>query len=210
MLEVFLEVGVPLHLAVVPGQCQQKTAKYLVDLAEQRGGLIEFGQHGWLHTNHDLSGGYAEFGKMRSLSEQLADMSRGKRVMTELFGASSSEIFTPPFNSYDQNTVACAEALGFRGFGTWSGRVLTCPRSQFHLRPVELNCDFMAEYLPSPEAREAGSLCREICDRLAQDGYLGLMLHHEMLEQRDRKLLAGLLESLAGSPFVEFCPLSEY
>ena len=203
LLEVFSEAGVPLHLAVIPGQCQQKSAKQLVDLAGQCGGLVEFGQHGWQHVDH---GGYAEFGKMRSLPEQLADMSLGKRVMAEMFGESNSDIFSPPYNHYDQNTVACAEALGFRGFVTWSGQPFSRHRPQ--LRQIVLNCDFMARYFPRPVVQRTGSLSSEICNRFTEDGYLGLMLHHEMLGRRDRRLLAGLLELFTKSPLVRLRPLS--
>lgn len=204
LLEVFSEAGVPLHLAVIPGQCRQKSANQLVDLTGQCGCPIEFGQHGWQHTNH---GGYAEFGKMRSLPEQLADMSSGKRAMSEMFGESSCDVFSPPYNHYDLNTVACAAALGFRGFVTWSGQPFSLRRSR--LRQIVLNCDFMAQYLPCPVVQRAGSLSSEICDRLAEDGYLGLMLHHEMLGRRDRRLLAGLLELFAKSPLVRLRPLSK-
>jgi peptidoglycan/xylan/chitin deacetylase (PgdA/CDA1 family) len=77
--------------------------------------LIEIAQHGWTHQSIDPDNP-TEF-RGRPFDEQLHIIAGGKSHLEEVFGL-PIETFVPPFESYDADTVAVLEKLGFLYFSS--------------------------------------------------------------------------------------------
>ncbi len=79
-----------------------------------REGLVEAAQHGFTHQTRLLrdEGGWTEFAGLDYVS-QVDRIRQGKRMLEDNLRVPINT-FIPPWNSYDPNTLAALEHLGFR------------------------------------------------------------------------------------------------
>lgn len=97
-------------------------------------GLIEIAQHGYCHQRRRVTdkGSASEFFGLLS-DEQQRMIEAGRAQLARVFGRLPLG-FVPPWNSYDENTIACLEDLEFTYLSAnWSGalsaRLTMLPRS---------------------------------------------------------------------------------
>ena len=139
LAELFLDRGVPLHHAVIPGRSTDELAKWLVQLAESRPALIGIDMHGWKHERYN---GRPEFGAHVPEGIQKEHLIHGRGWMVERFGPSFSGVFVPPHGCYNRTTVSLLDQLGFQGLSAWArtgslrSRILSPIR--YHLNRGEL------------------------------------------------------------------------
>lgn len=128
-----LEVGVPVHLAIIP---QAVTLSLAETLAETMVPVV----HGWRHCNNGSAGQKkAEFGLGRSLPAAQADLSQSMARMRALFGARLSPMFVPPWNRFDPNLMPVLVELGFDALSTFLPRKQADPA--LGLRQINTHID---------------------------------------------------------------------
>ncbi len=192
LIRIFGEHDVPLDLAVIPTSIRNSTAARLRALVEMFPQKISLHQHGYAHLNHEQNGRKSEFGDSRAGALQLADITRGRQLLAELFGPVTDPIFTPPWNRCTSTTAACLREAGF----SYLSRDVTASeidtaglcelpiavdwfkkRQGFRLSPFEIGKSLSAA------AREQNAV--------------GVMLHHAVMDHDEYTRLGELLKLIS-------------
>lgn len=125
---------VPLLLAVIPHHATEALAGDV-----QSSSLIEIGQHGWQHFNHqqkELGEKASEFGARRTREQMAAEIIAGRITLLELFGEHFQRLFVPPWNRI---SPTAARILREQDYGlstfTWI--------APFHLPMVQCHLDII-------------------------------------------------------------------
>ncbi len=132
------ELGLPVHLAVIPRDAQTALAEYVSDQSV----LIPV-VHGWAHQNHaPADEKKAEFRLHRPLEAVVADAEAGLSRLRELFGAHLRPMFVPPWNRIDSKVAMQLHGLGYRVLSTATPRkiLLAAPglaQVNTHLDPID-------------------------------------------------------------------------
>jgi len=103
-----LSEGIPLALAVIPGNAETSLVKALAGHE-----TVRVVQHGWRHINH---GGAVkgELGPERALGERCDELAAGRDRLRAMFGAGVLPMLVPPWNRIGADLVPLLPALGFR------------------------------------------------------------------------------------------------
>jgi predicted deacetylase len=188
LLRLFGKHDVPLDLAVIPKSMRSSMAARLRALVETFPEKLALHQHGYAHVNHEQSGRKSEFGDRRSSALQLADITSGLQLLSDMFGPIVDPIFTPPWNRCTATTAACLREAGFRylsrdvtASAIYTAGLCELPiavdwfkkRAGIRLTPFEIGASLNAA------ARERSAV--------------GVMLHHAIMDQDERTRLAELL-----------------
>lgn len=171
--------AVPVDVAVIPSALAPALAGEL--LARPGIGLH---QHGLAHVNHEPEGRKHEFGPSRTASDQRADIAAGRERLAELLGDRVDPIFTPPWNRCTPETGHCLLELGFEVLSRESRAE---PLGLAGLAELPVHVDFV-RLEPEELARRAAAAIRA-------GGPLGVMLHHEVMDE-EAMLRAGELADL--------------
>jgi hypothetical protein len=179
LCDLFGALELPLDLAGFPVALHEGLAREL-----HSRGWLGLHQHGYAHSNHEVSGRKCEFGPSRSYDEQRHDIAAGHDALAEL--GIETALFTPPWNRCTADTGRALLDLGFT--------VL----SREH-RAEPLGLDGLAE-LPvhldvarlSPEDLDA-----RFAAHVAEGGPVGVMFHHAVMEREDFDRATELLRLLA-------------
>ena len=117
LLALSTDLGLPVHLAVIPLRATTALADRLAD-EETAVALV----HGWAHENHaPPDQKKAEFGHPRpDAAAQTAD---ALERLKALFGPRLLEMFVPPWNRIDPEMIARIAAQGYRALSTYTPRL---------------------------------------------------------------------------------------
>ncbi|MEX0328395.1 MAG: polysaccharide deacetylase family protein [Ruegeria sp.] len=132
------DLGVPVHLAVVPCDADADLAGF-VEQAPQLVPVV----HGWAHKNHaPPTEKKSEFRLHRPLTEAVEDARHGMARLQDLFGNRLCPMFVPPWNRVAQKVVEELPGLGFRILSTATPRkaALAAPgllQVNTHLDPID-------------------------------------------------------------------------
>jgi hypothetical protein len=168
LLDVFERRGVPLDVAAIPAALSPRVARELL----ARGVAVH--QHGFAHVDHERAGRKCEFGPGRSREAQLRDLAAGRARLRDLLGDAVEPIFTPPWNRCTQQTADCLAELGF-----------ACLSRESRAAPL----DGIAELPVHVDWLKRDGLA----ERLRDDGPVGIMLHHAVMDDADLRELDALL-----------------
>ncbi len=105
-----VDEGVPITHTVEPANVSDETVDWLLQQKAHDPRLIEITQHGYDHVERDVG----EFGGKRSHEDQFADLSRGRQMLVERFGAGFFPCLNFPFGPYNRSSMRAADDLGFR------------------------------------------------------------------------------------------------
>ncbi len=204
LLDLFESHAAPLDLAVIPAALQPQTGDALRDRRARWAGL-RFHQHGYAHVNHEREGRKCEFGPSRGLARQRADIRMGKDRLAALLG-DVDPIFTPPWNRCTQETVSALEREGFRAL---SREVNAAPLSLHSLYNLPVCVDWRRR---RGEVREtprdaAAAMAEQIAGGARR---VGLMLHHQILDDADFDALDALLNLLRAAPSTRLGSMMEF
>jgi hypothetical protein len=191
LLTVFDRLEMPIDLAVIPDAIAPTVARQLGHRA-RTSGLLGLHQHGFAHINHEPTGRKCEFGPARAIEEQRSDIERGRQRLLTLFGGELDPIFTPPWNRCVAGTATCLREAGIA--------VLSRDRTAEPL-DVEglLECPVASDWLLKRKGVRAthdtwaAELARAI--EIAQTP-VGVMLHHAVMDDEDRKSFGLVLRML--------------
>jgi hypothetical protein len=197
LLDCCLQFEIPLDLAVIP-KAINTGKKQLHDQVVASNGLIGIHQHGYSHNNHQLQGRKCEFGDDRSYRQQHADIKAGQDLLQDYFGDQVDSIFTPPWNRCNQDTVYALNDLGFTTLSrNHSGMPLNCQK----LRELPVNIDWFKKSNGKRLSQVAlGAMMAQVIN---SGETVGLMLHHELMDQIEMDRLYGLFELLGPHPMVK-------
>lgn len=196
LLDTFAENEVPVNLAVVPGTLTEACADLLKVQPH-----AEPHQHGWKHANHEADGRKCEFGRSRSYEQQLADIARGKRRMTELLGEGWVPVFTPPWNRCTDDTCRALCVLEFAGI---SKDRSTPPFAGCALPEVSTSVDIF-RWKNGRRLKTEEEIATEF---QASADPVGVLLHHKAMDFAAFEMLGELLRALRDSGRCRFHKLS--
>lgn len=131
------DVGVPVHLAIVPRNATQALARSIVNEP-----LVRPIVHGWAHRNHAPAGAHrSEFSDARSDKANRDDATEGLRKLNRMLPDRVLPIFVPPWNHIDAGAIAGLPAAGFQVLSTCDPRPVAGPGAGLvqintHLDPI--------------------------------------------------------------------------
>lgn len=129
LLSMGEDLGVPLHLAVIPKPAD-KDLSNLLEMHTDTTVLV----HGWTHTNRAPDGAKkAEFGHPRADAAQQAG--EGLQRLQSMFGARVLPMFVPPWNRIDPSVTGCLADVGYNAVSTYTPRAACCVAGV-----VQINC----------------------------------------------------------------------
>ena len=203
LLDLLAGLGLPVDLAAIPTQVGPALARELCERIDAPGAPVGVHQHGLAHVNHEREGRRAEFGSSRSAGDQRRDIRAGRDRLGALVGGRVAPIFTPPWNRCSAVTAACLGELGFRVLS----RDAAAPAANVPgLTEIPIHVDWFARRKGERLSRTA------VAERMAAAitrgaTPLGVMLHHAIMDERERASAGELLDLLADHPMVRPSPM---
>lgn len=193
MMTIFADTGAPLHMAVTPAWLTPARWQILREWA----GASEFvwHQHGWRHRNHQLSGKKGEFGTNRSREDKKADLSKGLEKLEAIMGREFRPIFTPPWNRIDAETGELLAEIGYAFVSRWEGEDKKVPLPD-RLPDIPVNVDLHTRTESDPETGLTALV--DQFRQAAATGRVGVMLHHQRMNDGAFVFLEQLLNAVAG------------
>lgn len=131
MVELFVKHQIPLCIGIIPFEATHRTQSRLFRSESPAGdseqhqiknliqsGAIEMMMHGFAHTDNNIGGkSKSKYGKSEfagdNYESQYQRLKSGKGYLDSLF-EKDVEVFSPPWNTYDKNTLRALKNLGFK------------------------------------------------------------------------------------------------
>ena len=161
---------------------------------------LELNQHGWRHANHEREGRKCEFGPSRAYAEQLADIAHGQARMTEAFGPHWFPVFIPPWNRCVEDTYRALDQLDFRALSVKQGHSVV---TGYRFKEISITLDLF-NWRGGASLKPAEEFIDELVAQLSQRRTIGVMLHHEVMDELAFAFLESLLDALATHPSADF------
>jgi len=194
----FIEQDLPLDIAVIPDALSQESIDVITGLLADSN-RIAIHQHGFSHVNHQLSGRSCEFGSDRNYEQQHRDIEQGQKKLATAFGSQVTPIFTPPWNRCTSDTAVALQSLGFQQLS----RIVNSEPIEKAVPEMPVAIDWLKKR--KGERLNTVQLTDYICSLLTTDDeVIGVMLHHEHMDQENRNLLKQFIETLRASQSVSF------
>lgn len=130
-------LNIPVHLAVIP----KHTTPELAEFTARHTSLIPV-VHGWAHQNHaPADQKKAEFGAHRPLADMIADITRARATLHDLF-PTLRPMFVPPWNRIAPDLLADLPQSNLTMISTFTPRKAAQPvpnltRINTHLDPID-------------------------------------------------------------------------
>jgi hypothetical protein len=192
LLDVFAQYEVPIDLAVIPKSISRPSAARLRKLGMERPESLSVHQHGFSHVNHEEIGRKCEFGESRSFELQHADIAAGRELLNDLLGSITDPFFTPPWN---RCTASTAVALQNEGFTLLSRDITAKQLNVPDLMELPVSIDWLGK------RKNVRLTPNQIGDALSAavsaEAPAGVMLHHALVDDEERKLIGELLKLLS-------------
>ncbi|HWQ31563.1 MAG TPA: polysaccharide deacetylase family protein [Blastocatellia bacterium] len=200
LLDLFARYAVPLNLAIIPGRLTEAGTKLLREYLKAHPGLFELNQHGWMHVNHETTGRKCEFGPGRSEAEQSADIARGRQILIDAFGADFSMVFVPPWNRCSDATLRALAQSGFEALSQLKGKTAVTGHTFIELS-VTLD---LHRWKGGVTLRNPDEIVTELVNQISAGELIGVMLHHQVMDETAFSFLARLLDELRNQSCVRF------
>jgi len=201
LLPLFEDAGLPLDIAVIPATISSKLAAQLAHRARMSG-LLGLHQQGYAHENHEHGIPRSEFGPARPLAAQREDIENGRQRLLTYFGAQLDPLFTPPWNRCASSTAPLLVQAGLTGLS----------RDQFadpmHLRGLS-ECPVSIDWSSKPRGPRGLDLWAARCAQAIEQAErpFGLLIHHLVMDDEERSILATLLNLFRKHPKVQAIPM---
>ena len=195
LLDVFDDAGADIDVAAIPSALSAEVAELL--LVRRR--FVHVHQHGLAHANHEAAGRKCEFGPSRPAHLQLTDVVAGQRLLRERLGGDVEPFFTPPWN---RCTAVTAHAVREAGLVVLSRESRAEPFELVGLDELPVSVDWVR-----PVSR--ADLGEALAAAARGGEPVGVMLHHAVMDDVQRRGVAELLDVLEGSPSARLATMSE-
>lgn len=197
LLDLFERHSMPIDVAAIPRAMNASLASELRARTAAAPERLAVHQHGFAHSNHEREGRKCEFGPSRTLGLQRQDIESGRRILLEEHGLRTDDIFTPPWN---RCTEATGEALLASGFRVLSRDATARPLGVEGLCELPVRFDWFARRKGVRlNAEESGALLAEAASG-GDASPVGVMFHHELMDEGELKRADELLALLASHP----------
>lgn len=199
LCDCFQRLEVPLDIAVIPKALTSRSINMLKSLTSNNASQFHLHQHGYAHVNHQSEGRSCEFGSDRSLQHQFDDIAHGQRIMQDNFQEKAEPIFTPPWNRCTSDTPEVLQELGF----SLLSRITRSETIGGRINELSVSVDWLKK-------KKGVQLSQDDIIRLTSKEieenkhYIGIMLHHEHMDQSSREQLSLLVDVLKKSNKVIF------
>jgi hypothetical protein len=199
LLVLFAERNCPIDVAVIPKALDGATAKRLDQWRTDHAGL-GLHQHGFAHSSHEPDGARkCEFGPARPAEMQGHDIIEGRILLRNWLGK-TDPIFTPPWN---RCTAATVEALAIADFALLSGDRATIKGEPSAIPQLPVTLDW-------ERARREARLAETLAAQIDGAETIGLMLHHETMDESAREELGAILDIIMVSGKANFRSMSSW
>ncbi|OED38043.1 hypothetical protein AB833_21300 [Chromatiales bacterium (ex Bugula neritina AB1)] len=199
----FLQQGLPLDVAVIPDALSAQSIDVITALLTADGSRVSIHQHGFSHTNHQAAGRACEFGSDRDFNQQYHDIANGQNILAGTFGGQVQSVFTPPWNRCTSNTVKALHSLDF----SCLSRITNSDPIDKAVTEIPVAIDWLKKrkgtHLSTVEMVDY--ICRTFEN---ETDAIGVMLHHEHMDESNRQRLQQLIDVLRVSGTVSFQSLS--
>ncbi|HEX5795304.1 MAG TPA: polysaccharide deacetylase family protein [Geminicoccaceae bacterium] len=201
LLDLAARCDLPLALAVVP-RWLEAPVQALIAASAQATVL----QHGYAHANHAPPGASSIELGARTPAAIAAELSEGRAVLVDAFGATFLAVLVPPWNRLEPQLVERLRDCGFLGLSTFGRRPdrEAAPgliQVNTHLDPIDWRGGRLFVGV-------AAALDRLVA-ALDPDEPIGILSHHLALDEPGWEFLERLLEFLARHPATRLCRASE-
>ena len=202
--------GIPIALAVIPGQAEAGLAERLA-----RAPTAAVLQHGWRHTNHAPAGERkSELGADRPLHQRLHELRLGRERLRSLFGARALGVLVPPWNRIGPDLVPRLPEIGIGGLSVAGARQTAAPATG--LRAVNVHADLVDWHGSRGfvgETAALGLVLRHLRSRFiasidAQEP-TGVLTHHLLQDAATEQFLRRLIATVRGHASARFVPIPE-
>lgn len=200
--KIFTERKIPVHHEVIPKDLSLKSAKELIKIHDS--GLIEYGQHGYSHKKH---------GKMeseflgRTYEQQEKDIRKGKEIMEQMMTGHYVPVFSPPFHTYNEDTLRAVNKLGFRIFSANRETKYDMKIYNFSFIPVSIAFN-VYDSNSKRFITDIKALIKKFASLKDSMPLIGIYMHHKFCNAQDFKNLIIFIKYLIKEK-AEFCRLSE-
>ena len=197
LMSLFKTHQIPLCLAVVPVWLTGARLDRFRQICDIDSSLWCWHQHGWQHKNHQQTGKKAEFGSSRSIVDIRADIVRGRDRLQRLFESSFCPVFTPPWNRCGSETLTELKQAGFHAVSTDCSSASSCQMLPL-LQNLPINVD-----LHTRKEQERSSSLENLAaefETAAAAGSIGIMIHHQRMNDNSFLLMEGLLKTISTIP----------
>lgn len=186
--------GVPVHLGAIPTDVTPEAAITLEARALRSRSRVTVQQHGYQHLNHGTDKRKFEFDDARPEAEQRSELLTGQALLRERFGARFDGVFVPPWDRCGSAGLQVLADAGFAGIS-----VIETSSTPMHPDvPRVLMTTDPVQWRPVAVHRPWDQTLREVQERADRDGYAGIELHHEIMDDEAVRGLDGLLAGLRG------------
>ena len=206
----FHQRQLPLDVAMIPAATDDTTVRVVNKWLETDNATLHIHQHGFTHANHQSEGRSCEFGSDRNYQQQLDDITEGKHKLVDYFGDAVEPIFTPPWNRCTSDTMHALQHSDFELISRiiGSASIDSDPSADCVVGNLDVSVDWLKKR--KGERLSELALCTYAAEQFQKhDGTLGVMLHHEYMNEQNLKLLDEFVSLLARSEWVEFLPMQE-
>ena len=196
LLDLFERHALPVDVAAIPRAMTAALASELRARITAAPDRVAVHQHGLAHVNHEREGRKCEFGPSRPRELQRQDVESGRRILSEEYGLHTGDIFTPPWN---RCTVETGESLREAGFRVLSRDATARPLGVAGLYELPVRFDWFARRNGVRlSVEESGALLAETASAHASP--VGVMFHHELMDEGELTRAGELLSLLAAHP----------
>ena len=106
---------VPISLAVVPATVDRQLAAWITYSSRSRqAARLSVLQHGWCHTSRAIDGKKNEFPAERSCHAVRSELTAGRSLLTDFFGARALPVLAPPWNRFAPRFLPLLATCGLR------------------------------------------------------------------------------------------------
>jgi len=199
----FIQQDLPLDIAVIPDALSAASVDLINTLLDSDN-RIAIHQHGFSHSNHQLSERNCEFGSDRNYDQQYRDIAAGREKLCAAFGNQVTPVFTPPWNRCTQDTAAALQSQEFKLLS----RLIGADPIGDSIAELPVAIDWLKKR--KGVRLTTSELVDYICGLLDTDNdVIGVMLHHEHMDLDNRQLLHQFIETLRHSNKVSFHSMIE-
>jgi hypothetical protein len=207
--------GVPVSLAVIPGDAEQGLAQWLTHyLRSAPKASVAVLQHGWRHLNHSGVGKKSEFTAERPTSEMTSELAAGRARLSDLFGARAQPVLVPPWNRFDDSLLGLLARCGLTGISR--ARARSGSLRALGIIEVNIHVDLVAWKKGRGfigEDAALGGLVEQLRARRLRaacaDEPTGILTHHLVQDQATDAFLDQLITVSVAHPAVLWLDASE-
>jgi hypothetical protein len=188
---------VPVALAVIPAAAQTGLARALDPFPQ-----VAVLHHGWCHANRATSGKKSEYPAERHPVEVADELDEGRQRLRALFGRRALSVFVPPWNRFADRFLPLLAEAGLTTVSQQAPRRTALPDG---VAAIDIHLDVTAWHGSRGFIGVGSALGRLIAELRARresgdDGAIGILTHHLVMDRATEDFLAQLLLWTRGRP----------